>query len=214
MLNVGAGTGNYEPLDRRVVAVEPALEMLAQRRASAAPAVRAVAESLPFLGLIFDAALATLTLHHWRDLSLGLAELRRVAKRQIILFFEPVINHRFWLFDYFPQALSLGSDARAPGISALQNHLNVRSVKPVPIPADCTDGFAGAYWRRPEAYLDAAVREGSSSLVQLSPEVVDRGVERLTSDLSSGAWDARYGALRSLPECDLGYRLLVAGNSP
>ncbi len=213
VLNAGAGTGNYEASEGRVVAVEPALEMLAQRRSDAAPAVRAVAESLPFAGQTFDAALATLTLHHWSDLSAGLAELRRVAKRQIILFFEPVINHRFWLFDYFPQALTLASDARAPGIADLQTYLEVRSVKPVPIPADCTDGFAGAYWRRPEAYLNRVVREGISSLAQLSPEVVDRGVEHLKDDLSSGAWDARYGALRSLPECDLGYRLVVAGAS-
>ena len=153
-------------------------------------------ESLPFFGQAFDAVLATLTLSHWSDLSVGLAELRRVARRKIIPFFEPVINHQFWLFDYFPQALTLASDARAPGIADLQTHLDVRSVKPVPIPANCTDGFGGAYWRRPEAYLNAVVREGISSLAQLSPEMVNRGVEGLTDDLSSGAWDARYGALR------------------
>ncbi len=214
VLNVGAGTGNYEPSDLWVVAVEPALEMLAQRLADAAPAVRAVAESLPFPGQAFDAALATLTIHHWSNLSLGLAELCRVAKRQIILFFESAINHRFWLFDYFPQALSLGSDTRSPGIADLQTHLEVLSVTPVPIPADCTDGFAGAYWRRPEAYLIPEVWGAISSLAQLSPEVLDRGGERLKDDLSSGVWDASYGALRSLPECDLGYRLLVAGYSP
>ena len=194
-----------------ILGARRALEMLAQRRSNAAPAVRAVAESLPFPSQTFDAALATLTLHHWRDLSAGLAELRRVAKRQIILFFEPGINHRFWLFDYFPQALTLASDARAPGIADLETDLDVRWVTPVPIPADCTDGFAGAYWRRPEAYLDAAIREGISGLTQLLPKVANLGVERLTHDLSSGVWDARYGALRSLPECDLGYRLAIAG---
>ena len=103
MLNVGAGIGNYKPSDGRVVAVEPALEMLARRRADAAPAFRAGTESLPFPGQTFDAALANLTLHHWSDRSVGLAELRRVAKRKIILFFEPAISHPFWLFDYFPK---------------------------------------------------------------------------------------------------------------
>ena len=156
MVNVGAGTGNYEPRDRRVVAVEPAVEMLVQRPADAAPAVRAVAESLPFRDLAFDAALATLTLHHWSDLSVGLEELRRVARRQIILLFEPALNRRFWLWDYFPQALTLASDAEAPGVADLGDRIKVRSVTPVPIPADCTDGFAGAYWCRPEAYLEAS----------------------------------------------------------
>ena len=211
VVNVGAGTGNYEPRNRRVVAVEPAVEMLAQRPADASPAVRAVAEALPFRDLAFDAAIAILTLHHWSDLAVGLAELRRVAKRQIILLFEPALNHRFWLWDYFQQALTLASDARAPGVANLRDRLNVRSVTPVPIPADCTDGFAGAHWRRPEAYLEASVREGISSLALLPPEEAARGVERLASDLSSGAWDARYGALRDLPEYDLGYRLVVAG---
>ena len=211
VVNVGAGTGNYEPRDRRVVAVEPAVEMLVQRPADAAPAVRAVAEALPFRNLAFDAALAILTLHHWSDLSVGLEELRRVARRQIILLFEPALNRRFWLWDYFPQALTLASDAEAPGVADLGNRLKVRSVTPVPIPADCTDGFAGAYWCRPEAYLEASVREGISSLAQLPPEEAARCAARLASDLASGAWDTRYGALRAMPEYDLGYRLVVAG---
>ena len=214
LVNVGAGTGNYEPRDRWVIAVEPAVEMLAQRPPNAAPAVRAVAERLPFRELAFDAALATLTLHHWNDVVVGLDELRRVARRQIIFLFEPALNRRFWLWDYFPQALTMPSDAGAPGIADIQDHLEVRSVITVPIPADCTDGFAGANWRRPEAYLEASVREAISSIAQLAPDVAAQGAEHLASDLASGAWDNRYGALRSLAELDLGYRLVVAGKSP
>ena len=211
VVNVGAGTGNYEPVDRRVVAVEPSVEMLAQRPPDAAPAVQAVAEALPFSDLTFDAALATLTLHHWSDLSAGLGELRRVAQRQIILLFEPSMNHRFWLWDYFPQALTMASDVEAPGVADLRNRLQIRSVTTVPIPADCTDGFAGANWRRPEAYLEASVREGISSIAQLPPEVAALGAGHLARDISSGTWDSRYGALRALTEYDLGYRLVVAG---
>lgn len=64
IIDVGAGTGSYEPAGRRVIAVEPSEVMLAQRPADAAPAVRAVAEALPFPDHSFDAALAILTVHH------------------------------------------------------------------------------------------------------------------------------------------------------
>ena len=210
VVNVGAGTGNYEPADRRVVAVEPSLAMISQRRPGAPPAVRAVAESLPFGDQAFDAGMAILTLHHWSDLAGGLSELRRVSSRQVILLFEPWISWQFWLVEYFPECLSLPSEMRAPSIEDLELHLDVQNVITVPVPADCIDGFAGAYWRRPESYLDPSVRAGISSLAQLPLEVAERCVHRLRQDLESGEWDARYGHLRRLPELDLGYRLLIA----
>ncbi len=198
-------------MDRRVVAVDPSTTMIAQRRPEAGAAVRGVAEALPFSDLTFDAALATFTLHHWTDLAIGLSEMRRVARRQVILLFEPWYSGQFWLVDYFPEWLSLPSEIGAPRIDDVRKHLDVHTVIPVPVPADCTDGFAGAYWRRPEAYLDPSVRAGISGLALLSPEVIARGVRRLQEDLESGAWDARHGYLRRLPEMDLGYRLLTAG---
>ncbi len=211
VVNVGAGTGNYEPTDRRVVAVEPSLAMIAQRRSGAGSVTRAVAEALPFGDQTFDAALATFTLHHWTDLARGMSELRRVARRQVILLFEPWDSWQFWLVEYFPECQSLPSEISAPGIDDVRAHLDVHTVVTVPVPADCVDGFAGAYWRRPEAYLDPSVRAGISSLAQLSAEVAERCVQRLRQDLESGEWDARYGYLRELPEIDLGYRLVIAG---
>lgn len=211
VLNVGAGGGNYEPTDRRVVAIEPSLEMIAQRKAGCGPALQGVAESLPFRDGTFDAALATFTLHHWTEFELGLKEMRRVAKRQVILLFEPWESWNFWLVEYFPECMSLPSEIRAPSIDDVRVHLAVHTVTPVPVPADCVDGFAGAYWGRPEAYLDPSVRAGISSLALLSPSDAERGTQRLRDDLRSGAWDARFGHLRELPELDLGYRLVVAG---
>ena len=210
VVNVGAGAGNYEPSDRRVVAVEPSPAMIAQRRPGAAPAGRAVAEALPFGDRTFEAGMAILTLHHWLNLAAGLSELRRVAGQQVILLFEPWISWQFWLVEYFPECMSLPSEKRAPTIEQMRLHLDVQTVVPVPIPADCVDGFAGAYWRRPESYLDPSVRAGISSLAQLSPEVSERCVHRLRQDLASGEWDARYGYLRELTELDLGYCLLIA----
>ena len=210
VVNVGAGTGNYEPADRQVIAVEPSLTMIAQRGPGTAPAIQAVVEALPFGDQAFDAALAILTLHHWTDLAGGLSELRRVARRQVVLLFEPQISRQFWLIEYFPECLSLPSEIRAPSVEDVRIHLDIQTVLPVPIPADCTDGFAGAYWRRPRSYLDPSVRAGISSLSQLPHEVAQRCVERLGQDLASGEWEARYGYLQGLTELDLGYRLLIA----
>ncbi len=210
VINVGAGTGNYEPADRRVVAVEPSLAMIAQRRPGSAPVIRAVAEALPFSDQAFDAALATLTLHHWADLESGLTELHRVADRLVILLFEPWRARQFWLVDYFPECVSLPSEIHAPSIEDIGKHVDIQDVVPVPVPRDCIDGFAGAYWSRPEFYLDPSVRAGISSLAQLPPEVAQRCAQRLRQDLASGEWDARYGYLRELTELDLGYRLLIA----
>jgi SAM-dependent methyltransferase len=208
--NIGAGAGSYEP-PGTVVAVEPAATMVAQRPLRAAPAVRAVAEALPLRTGSCDVALAVLTVHHWHDLEAGLAELRRVARRQVVFFFEPSWAHRLWLTaDYFPEILDLATERAAPGEAELRRHLAVVSVEAVPVPADCTDGFGGAYWNRPEAYLDPTVRAGMSSFSQLDPVVEARGVERLAADLAAGDWDRKYGYLRERGAMDLGYRILVA----
>jgi SAM-dependent methyltransferase len=212
VVNIGAGTGNYEPEDRAVVAVDPSITMVRQRGPTAGPAVLGAAEALPFGDASFDAAMTTLTLHHWTDLDRGLGEMRRVAARQVIFFFDPAFTGELWLVDdYFPEMVELETEQRAPGAAAIGRVLDVAKVEPVPVPADCIDGFGGSYWNRPEAYLDPVVQAGMSSFAQLSPDAVARGVERLARDLASGTWDARHGHLRGMREIDLGYRLLVAG---
>jgi SAM-dependent methyltransferase len=194
-----------------VVAVEPSPEMIRQRPPGAAPVVQAVAEALPFADGAFDAALAVLTLHHWTDRDRGLAELRRVAGRRAVVFtWDPGAADPFWLVtDYLPEMLALDLP-RFPPLAELARVLGPADVRPVPIPADCGDGFLGAFWRRPEAYLDPAVRQAISSFGQIDPAASARGVARLAADLASGAWEARHGALRHREALDLGYRLVVA----
>jgi len=211
VVNVGAGTGSYEPTDRRVVAVEPALQMLEQRPAGAAPVVRAVAERLPFPDGCFDAALAVLTIHHWADVEQGFAELRRVARRQVILGFDLHRQTDHWLVrDYVPAWAELEESGTATVERTLALLENPRT-ETVPVPADCTDGFGGAYWKRPEAYLDPDVRLSISSLARLPADDVEPGLARLADDLASGRWHERNADLLDRDELDLGYVLVVGG---
>lgn len=206
VLNVGAGTGSYEPVDRDVIAVEPSIEMIRKRPPDAAPALQASAEKLPFEDKAFDAAMAILTVHHWADQAAGLRELRRVSRGPIvILTFDPAA--RPWLTDYLPE-LSALDEAAMPRISDYARFLGDVEVRPVLVPHDCSDGFLYAYWRRPEAYLDRAIRAGSSSFWKL--DNLEAGLERLAEDLACGAWAHRYAALLDADSYDAGYRLVIA----
>lgn len=207
VLNVGAGTGSYEPTDRIVTALEPSAEMIRQRPEGAPEVIQGVAEKLPFGDGAFDAAMAVLTVHHWSDFEAGLREMRRVARqRLVVLTFDPVGPY-FWLADYLPEIIELDQPIMPP-MSAFERILGEIEVSPVPIPHDCSDGFLGAYWRRPEAYPDAGVRAAISTFAKL--DKAPKALQQLKADLNSGAWAARYGDLMDLDELDIGYRLVVA----
>lgn len=208
ILNVGAGTGSYEPADRQVTALEPSEVMIRQRPPRRSSAVRAIAESIPFRDRSFDAVLAVLTVHHWSDRAAGLAELCRVSRRRVILSFDPQVHNHLWLMDYIPELAELES-VRAPTIAELAERVNGTSVTAIPVPHDCMDGMTVAFWRRPAAYLDPEVRLGSSCLRQADPSAVERGLHHLEADLRSGAWQQRYGHLLALSELDCGLRLIV-----
>jgi len=212
VLNVGAGAGAYEPPGRRVTAVEPSAVMLGQRPPGAAPAVQALAERLPFLDASFDAAMAVWTVHHWADPATGLGELRRVARdRVVVATWDPGFAGEFWLMSRYLLEIRAADAAAFPAMAGIARALGgTVEVAPLPIPHDCADGFLGAFWSRPEAYLDPAVRAGMSTLAAADPDVVAAGIGRLAADLESGDWDARFGDLRRMDELDLGYRLVVA----
>jgi SAM-dependent methyltransferase len=213
VLNVGAGSGSYEPSDRRVIALEPSITMIRQRPPGAPPVVQGVAGELPFADGTFDVAMGTLTLHHWPDLGGGLAEVRRVSRRQVFLLFDGLVRDGYWLIDdYFPSVWELGSERQAPTVAMVGKHLDVVRVEVVMIPSDCTDGFGCAYWNRPEAHLDPVVLAGMSWSSQLASQVLAEGVERLRADLETGRWDERHGHLRSMTEADYGYKLVIAGD--
>ncbi len=210
VVNVGAGTGSYEPPDRDVIAVEPSALMRAQRPAGAAPCVAAVAERLPFEDQSFDAAMAFSTVHHWQDPIAGLLEMRRVARRVVVFTHDSSDAgwlSRFWLTrDYLPEVADL--IVGRPWATEMARAIGAR-VEPVPIPWDCADGFFEAYWRRPEAYLDVRVRRGMSVWGTVGPDAEQRAVRSLRDDLVSGRWAERNGELLALDEAELGLRLLV-----
>jgi len=207
VLNVGAGTGSYEPVDRQVTAVEPSLEMIRKRSPSAARVIQASADNLPFDDDAFDASMAILTLHHWPDKEAGLREMRRVTRGRIVLLtFDP--SQRPWLTDYLPELTAL-DEAQMPAMSDYERWLGPVRVTPVRVPHDCSDGFLYAYWRQPGAYLDARIRSGSSSFWTIRN--TEAGLQKLKQDLETGEWSRRYAGLLALDAYDAGYRLVVAG---
>lgn len=209
VVNVGAGTGSYEPLDREVIAVEPSSLMIAKRPPGAAPARQGVAEALPLDEGSVDAAMATLTIHHWNDLDAGLAEMRRVARKRIVLLtVDAERNSEIWtLSEYFPEAAQAERE-KMPAMPALEAMLPRATIEVVPAPSRCRDEFTSALWDRPELFLEPEVLRASSLWHQLSPETIRRGQERLRADLESGRWDEKHGHLRTLPELDIGLRLV------
>jgi len=200
VLNVGAGAGSYEPTDRAVTAVEPSATMRRQRPAHLAPAVDAVAESLPFADNTFDAAMTTFSVHQWADLDAGLGEVRRVTRGPVVvLTCDPDRLHHFWLSQYAPDVIET-ERRRYPAIEHLRELLGgTVTVDVVPIPLDCTDGFNEAYYGRPELLLVPGARVANSAWSFVPPATVEDCTRELARALESGEWDARFGALRQQP---------------
>ena len=208
VLNVGAGAGSYEPAHRRVVAVEPSTLMLSQRGSDAAPAVRGVAEFLPFPDRSFDAVMASLTMHHWSNWRAGVREMQRVTRGRIVVFtFDPLRTREYWLVREYLPAIA-DSPTEAFDLAEVAAEIGGR-IEIVPVPVDCTDGFLAAYWRRPAMYLDPGRRGAVSAFHSVPPEQLHEGLARLETDIASGEWERRHGAGLPADDFDAGYRLIV-----
>ena len=210
VVNIGAGSGSYEP-ERTIVAVEPSRVMIDQRPRAAAPAVQAVAERIPLRDQCADAAMALLTVHHWSNVEAGIAEMRRISRRRVVIFtWNPQLIAQFWLLsEYLPEVAEVDA-AQAVPIETLTSLLPNAEVRRVPVPHDCTDGFGAAYWRRPEAYLDPTVRVGISMLAKTGADALRVGLHRLATDLRTGEWQDRHADLLHLDALDVGYCLVIA----
>lgn len=210
IINVGGGAGSYEPANT-VAAIEPSMVMIGQRPPGSAPCVQATAEALPLRDKCIDAAMAMLTVHHWGDLAAGIEELRRVTRHRIVvLTWDQTVTRDFWLLrEYLPAAARINEEIHVP-IARLVELLGGAQVYTVPVPHDCTDGFGAAFWRRPEAYLDATVRAGISMLAYADESSLADGLTRLAADLRTGRWHQRHAELIEQQQLDAGYRLLVS----
>lgn len=210
VVNVGAGAGSYEPTDRRTVGVDPSIVMLRQRPGDAAPAICAVAESLPFGAKSFDSAMAVLTIHHWTDARKGLAEMQRVAKRRVVVVtWDQAVNDHWWLPSaYFPGIRDIDRRRVVP-LEVIAESFGRCRIESIPIPHDCADGFDIAFWRRPHAYLNPEILASMSNFAVLDPTERAAGVRKLADELADGTWAARFGHLLQLNELDLGLRLVT-----
>lgn len=212
VLNIGAGAGSYEPADRYVTAVEPSAQMRAQRLSQGkVPALIGFADQLPFDDQAFDASMAMVTVHHWPDLEKGLKEMRRVTKNEVvILTFDPAALSRFWNVNYFPELIAV-ERKRYPEISRIGAALGGQvTIKEIPVPLDCTDGFQEAFYGRPEAFLEDGVRRAQSAWGFLPDGLEKKLVQNLALALASGEWDRKYGHYRKQPEFTCALRLIVA----
>lgn len=208
--NVGAGAGSYEPRDRWVLAVEPSATMRGQRPASAAPAIDAQAEALPFDDDSVDAAMACVTIHHWQPREAGLAEMRRIARGPVVVLTFDLDRMPPWQLDYLGAGVAVERPRFGP-IAEVAAALGGRTrIEPIRTPADCEDGFFEAFWNRPEALLDPEVRASQSMWQLLDEGVEERIVARLGADLESGLWDERHGHLREMDSFEGSLRLVVS----
>jgi SAM-dependent methyltransferase len=211
VVNVGSGTGSYEPRDRYVLAIEPSDVMASQRPAEAVPALRGEAQALPLRDASVDAAMTVLSLHHWEGgVERGVRELRRVARGPVVIVtYEPEVCREMWLVkDYLPEVAAL--DATTPSTAQIVAWLGGKSrVDVLPVPRDTPDWTLMSFWAHPERVLEAAARDATSGFARLPVHVVQRVVAAVEADLRSGDWDSRHGHLRRLAEYDAGLRLVV-----
>ncbi len=210
VLNVGAGTGSYEPEDRSVISLDPSIVMLKQRR-DISFTIRGVVEHLPFLDEFFEAAMAVLSIDHWTDKNAGIKELERVVKSRIVIFAwdRPQISNSWLLCDYFPASKEQALRRTVPIDKYVSLSEGSLEIIHVPIPWDCHDGFDGAYWRRPFDLLDPHVWQNMSTLTLIPEDERQKGLDRLAQECQNGEWKRKYGHLLNLEEYDMGYRLLV-----
>lgn len=214
VINIGAGTGSYEPSNRAVVAVEPSQLMVSQRPQSGAAVVMALAENVPVASDWADLSMTLLSLHHWTNWRAGISEMRRLASRRMVLTYDPELHSSFWLArDYIPE-IAVFERARVPRVDDIVSALggDIEIIK-LEVPWDCVDGVFPAHWRRPAAYLDPQVRACCSGLAQMDQRVVESGIKRLAADIDSGLWQRKNSEILSAENYDAGFRIIVSSQS-
>ncbi|NOX52787.1 MAG: class I SAM-dependent methyltransferase [Gammaproteobacteria bacterium] len=208
IVNIGAGTGSYEPENIELVAVEPSSKMIAQRKMGSHKVEKAFAEELPFENNSFSHAMTVLSMHHWENRELAFREINRVVTEKFVAITWDPESDPFWLTrDYFPEIYEL--DKRIfPKLDELSEHFDEVGMRPLPIPSDCIDGFLAAFWKKPEAYLSHDVRQSISPFSKIN-NLAD-GLQKLKEDLASGVWARNNSSILDSITLDVGYKVVWA----
>lgn len=208
IINIGAGTGSYEPDDMDLVAVEPSSEMIAQRSSKAHPVVKGFAEKLPFEKNSFSHAMTVLSMHHWENKDQAFREINRVVSERFVAVTWNPEAEPFWLTrDYFPEIYE--KDKKTfPKKDELDKYFDDLEVSKLMIPEDCKDGFLAAFWKRPKAYLNDKVRKSISAFAKLND--CSTGLQKLQSDLDNGVWMDKNRDILDASFLDVGYIVVSA----
>ena len=208
IVNIGAGTGSYEPEDVDLVAVEPSAVMIAQRKDGSHRVEQAFAEQLPFADKSFSHAMTVLSMHHWQDRVRAFTEIGRVATEKFVAITWDPKAEPFWLTrDYFPEIFDMDRKI-FPELDELKEYFDDVTIRPVQIPEDCQDGLLAAFWKRPTAYLNSTVRQATSPFSKITK--LAEGLQKLESDLASGTWARTNQAILGLSSLDVGYKIISA----
>ncbi len=208
IVNIGAGTGSYEPENIKLIAVEPSSKMISQRKIGSHPVKQAFAESLPFESNIFSHAMTVLSMHHWQNRVSAFQEINRVTTKKFIAISWDPKSEPFWLTrDYFPEIYEMDKNI-FPSIEELNDFFGEVTIRPLHIPSDCKDGFLAAFWKRPDAYLSSSVRQAMSPFSKIKN--LSEGLQKLKADLASGDWLKKNHDILSCSDLDVGYRLITA----
>jgi SAM-dependent methyltransferase len=208
IVNIGAGTGSYEPENIELVAVEPSSVMISQRKVGSHRVEQAFAENLPFENSSFSHAMTVLSMHHWQDRARAFREINRVATEKFVAITWDPKSDPFWLTrEYFPEIYEMDKTI-FPDLEELADFFDEVTIRPLQIPDDCQDGFLTAFWKRPEAYLNSKVRQAMSPFSKIKN--LSEGLQKLEDDLASGAWARNNRDILDSSYLDVGYRLISA----
>ena len=208
IVNIGAGTGSYEPENIELVAVEPSAVMISQRKAGSHRVEQAFAEKLPFENSSFSHAMTVLSMHHWENRARAFNEINRVTTEKFVAITWDPKSEPFWLTrDYFPEIYEMDK-LIFPNLEELNEYFDEVTIRPLQIPSDCKDGFLTAFWKRPEAYLSPNVRQAMSPFSKVKN--LAEGLQKLEDDLASGVWARNNQAILDASYLDVGYRLISA----
>jgi SAM-dependent methyltransferase len=199
-IDIGCGTGNYtialsEP-GFEFTGLDPSKAMLAiaNQRAPLINWLPGSAEKIPLPDSQFDGALATLTIHHWKDLGKAFLEINRILKmksRMVLFTSLPEQMSGYWLNYYFPRMMQ-SSIQKMPSLDLITEAgrcagFHLQNTELYDIRSDLEDHFLYSGKMNAALYLNHYFRKGISSFAESGiQDEINIGLKNLASDIDSG----------------------------